>query len=48
MAYTPGVWAKGDIVEAEKLNHMENGIAENSTFNPIHMTVNCYNSNGST
>lgn len=28
MAYEKQTWACGDIVTAEKLNHMEDGIAE--------------------
>lgn len=30
MAYTPTVWATGDVITAEKLNKAENGISENS------------------
>ena len=32
MAYTPTVWATGDIITAEKLNKAENGIAANSNI----------------
>lgn len=28
MSYTPNEWKKGDVVTSEKLNHMEQGIAE--------------------
>lgn len=28
MSYTPTVWANGDTITAQKLNKMENGIAE--------------------
>ena len=28
MAYTPTVWQCGDVVSAEKLNKLENGLAE--------------------
>ncbi len=28
MAYTKNTWADGDIVTSEKLNHMEDGIAD--------------------
>ena len=31
MAYTPTVWETGDIITAEKLNHMEGGIDANDT-----------------
>lgn len=27
MSYEPKIWKTGDIIEAEALNHMENGIA---------------------
>ena len=29
MAYTPTEWSKGDIITAEKLNNIENGISNN-------------------
>ena len=32
MAYTPTVWAKGDVITAEKLNKAEQGIAANSVL----------------
>ena len=32
MAYTPTVWATGDVITAEKLNKAENGIAANSVL----------------
>jgi len=28
MSYTPNEWQRGDVVTSEKLNHMEQGIAE--------------------
>ena len=28
MSYTPTTWQNGDVITAEKLNHMEDGIAE--------------------
>ena len=28
MAYTPKTWANGNIIDADSLNHMEQGIAE--------------------
>lgn len=31
MAYTKQTWATGDVVTANKLNHMEDGIAEGGT-----------------
>lgn len=27
MAYTPTVWANGDVITADKLNKLENGVA---------------------
>lgn len=27
MSYTPNEWQTGDVVTAEKLNHLENGVA---------------------
>lgn len=32
MAYEKQTWANGDLITAEKLNHMEDGIDENSVF----------------
>ena len=32
MAYEKQTWATGDIITANKLNHMEDGIAEDSVF----------------
>lgn len=32
MAYTPTEWTTGDIITAEKLNKIEQGIANNSIF----------------
>lgn len=32
MAYIPTVWATGDVITAEKLNKMENGIADVSAY----------------
>ena len=26
MAYTPTVWANGDVITADKLNKLENGV----------------------
>ena len=31
MAYTKTTWADGDVITAEKLNNMENGIAESKS-----------------
>lgn len=31
MSYTPTVWQNGDVITAEKLNHIENGIASQGT-----------------
>ena len=31
MTYIPNAWATGDVVTAEKLNHMEEGIASNAS-----------------
>ena len=31
MTYTPTEWKTGDVVTAEKLNKMEQGIADNSS-----------------
>lgn len=31
MAYTKTTWADGDVITAEKLNNMENGIAESQS-----------------
>lgn len=36
MSYTKQTWATGDIITAEKLNHMEDGIA-GAGETPIHM-----------
>lgn len=35
MAYTKQTWATGDTITAEKLNHMEDGIAENSIYDIV-------------
>ena len=35
MSYTPTVWEKGDIVTAEKLNKLENGLADATTEETI-------------
>ena len=32
MAYTPTNWQTGDVVTAEKMNHIEDGIKNNSIF----------------
>ena len=32
MSYTPTVWVTGDVITDEKLNHLENGIKDNSGF----------------
>lgn len=32
MAYEKQTWATGDVITAEKLNHMENGIGESGYF----------------
>lgn len=32
MAYTPTVWATGDVITAEKLNKAENGIASAGAY----------------
>lgn len=32
MSYTPTTWVNGDTITAEKLNKMEQGIANNSIF----------------
>ena len=35
MAYTPTVWATGDVITAEKLNKAENGIADANAKNAV-------------
>lgn len=35
MSYTKQIWANGDIITADKLNYMENGIEENSETRPL-------------
>jgi hypothetical protein len=42
MAYVKNTWAKGDIITATKLNHMEDGIADGGSgeFTTYHVTVN--------
>ena len=42
MAYVKNTWAKGDIITAAKLNHMEDGIAAGGSgeFATYHVTVN--------
>ena len=30
MSYEPTVWANGDIITAEKINKLENGVADSS------------------
>ena len=32
MNYTPNIWTTGDIITAEKLNHMEGGIENQNAF----------------
>lgn len=32
MSYTPTVWANGDIITAEKLNKLENGLRSGGVF----------------
>ena len=32
MSYTKQTWTRGDIITAEKLNHMEDGIASGGVF----------------
>lgn len=35
-AYVPTEWATGDVITAEKLNHMENGIADSGDSIVLH------------
>lgn len=35
MAYEKNTWATGDTITAAKLNHMEDGIAENSNYDLV-------------
>lgn len=42
MSYTPTNWATGDVITAEKLNNMENGILDAGTF-VITVKVNASN-----
>ena len=49
MAYEKNTWATGDVVTSEKLNHMEDGIAEGgSGETPIINTTRTVGSNNST
>lgn len=43
MAYTPTVWAKGDVITAEKLNKAEQGI---SSTNPLVITLSMNGATG--
>ena len=38
MSYTPTEWKTGDIITAEKLNKLENGISSNSSVNVVFIT----------
>ena len=38
MAYTPTEWRTGDVITAEKLNKLENGISDNSSVNVVFIT----------
>lgn len=40
MAYVKNTWETGDVITAEKLNHMEDGIAGGSEFKIYNMVVN--------
>lgn len=45
MAYIPTEWKNGDVITAEKLNNIEEGIEENSNFKLIDCAYyqgNCY------
>lgn len=35
MPYTPNTWATGDTITADKLNHMEDGISEASSYDAV-------------
>jgi len=41
MAYTKQTWQNGDVITAEKLNHMEDGIASGGT-----LVIGCTNNDG--
>ena len=45
MSYTPTTWADGDLITAEKLNNIENGIAnlENDLINFNNLNINIQN-----
>ncbi len=36
MSYTKQTWANGDVITADKLNHIEDGLADNSTELVVH------------
>lgn len=40
MAYVKNTWETGDVITAEKLNHMEDGIAGGDGLQTYHVTVN--------
>lgn len=39
MSYTKQTWATGDVITADKMNHMEDGIAEGGGFLAVEMDV---------
>ena len=39
MSYTPTEWKNGDTITAEKLNKIEEGIENNSTFNGLDLLI---------
>lgn len=45
MSYTPTTWADGDLITAQKLNNIENGIAnlENDLINFNNLNINIQN-----
>ena len=40
MSYEKQTWANGDVITAEKLNHMEDGIENAGGALVVHMTYN--------
>jgi hypothetical protein len=43
MAYTPTVWATGNTVTAEKLNHLEEGVSNSFQTTSNEMIIHIYN-----
>lgn len=39
MSYTPTTWATGDVITADKLNNMEDGIVKAGSVYPVGVTV---------